>query len=298
MKNNNDNNINHINDAMSHIDDDLLDSALLMRRKLQQNQPVKNPARALRRMAVLAVCLAVVMTATVIAVVAAPADEPAETTAAATTELTGEIIIYPLPPDFLTLDEIYEIEPFSFYFPRSGFDNLTLETCSRYTREWHEKNVTDSDLGYRPQEYGESLQVEFIDTPEYSLMIYMSKDWVDPYRSQHHYTPYDPTDVESYECAKHEDSYYISDEVRAQRRDKVFLPQDVSLEVIKNLYHDTTLFESESNLRSYWTEGYRYSFEITILFEDDYTISYEYYGDDITPEMMYEMIMSAEYFNA
>lgn len=308
MKTNNDSNFNHFEDAISHIDDDLLESALLMRQRLQENQKVKKAARilTLRKTATVAACAAVIATATVIAVVAAPAEESAET-AMTTTENTGNIIVLPLPPDYLTLDEVYEIEPFSRYFPRSGLENLTLENCYRYTKERLKEEDLISQPVEIPIEYGEYLRTEFSDPQEphptlnKKLEIVVDKHSIysqDSYAYSVYgnwpYTPYDTTDIESYERARHELYYYsYSEDVRKERAYKVFRPQDVSLEVIENLYHDFTQFESESVQSSVFG---KYNFEIDILFDDDYILSYYYNGDNITPQMMYEIIKSAEYF--
>ncbi len=313
-KHENINNTNNIYDAMSHIDDDLLDSALLMRRVLQQNQPIKNPARTARKIALLAACLVVATTATVIAVVAAPADQPATET---TTEIETTDKVVPwsdLIHNYITLDELYETEPYNRYFPRSGLDHLTVKSC--YITIQGEDLYLGMDRKDFPIEYGDFQQTSFHNSPENaekyfgnSLMISIDKPAIFPEGSYYYnlglndpYIPYDTTDVESYERIRHELSYYsFPGEVFYNRKKKAFLAQDVTLEVIENLYHDATQFESDAKELQeeidFLGYGYRYNFEITILLDNDYTISYSYSGDDITAEMMYGIITSAEYFN-
>ncbi len=263
--------------ALSNVDDDLLESALMERHRLLEGRPtaksVKNLGR-LCRIAAVAACLALAVAIPAFALALRRSDRPAEpagsgpasgiqpTVTADTTEKgttpppTGTTSTPGYVPAFdePSLEEIYQTEPFARLFPKSGFDKLQLSSSYR--------SLPDKILGENLFLHT-SFKLPSDDSENLIVCISDPGNW----KSEQIYDP---------------EKNYIGP-------DKLIPAKHLTKDVVDLLY--CKISDPELN--------YRYSFRIFLLCELDgkkYEVEYEYYGNGFTPEMLYELITSADCF--
>lgn len=281
MKHDQNSNLEKYSDAVSHIDEDILESALMERHRMLEGRRTAKSARNLGRLcriSAAAACLALAVSIPAFALGLRQSDRPveparsnpasgteptvtADATAKVTTSFhpgTGATTLpeYTPPFDMPSMEEIYQIEPFNQLFPKNGFDKLQFTSSYQILPdEILGDNIYLETNFNLPSDSSESLTVRISDLGNWR-----------PEQI------YDPT------------KNYIGP-------NKLIPSEYLTVEVVDQLYF--VLSDPELN--------YRYFFHIFLLceYEDvEYEVEYLYCGNGFTPEMLYELITSAPCFDS